>query len=255
MRIDNFAYSNRWRNVSAAEKGLFTLLCLIATLIAQSPLPPLVVALLMVMLTVFGAGIPWREYLRISAAPLFFILWSCLILALSFSGGGFKLCEMQNLGLSVFCSRKGGDLALLTLSRSTGATLSLLFLALTTPITEITGLLRYLGSPRLLTELLTITYRQIFIFFEIAGQVRAAQESRLGYASSGRAMRSLAGMAGSVLLGSLDRARQNHQGLLARGYDGDLHQLSPRCKSSFINLARVILSGAVLMALSVAIKP
>ena len=150
----------------------------------------------------------------------------------------------------------GGEVkAELALARSLGASLTLLFLALTTPMTEIMGLLRSLGTPRLLIELMTISYRQIFIFLEITRQIRAAQEARLGYASTRLAMKSLAGLAGNILLGSLSRARHNHQALLARGYDSELLFLSPRHTRSLRNLIGAATVGVALIALALAIRP
>lgn len=255
MRIDTFAYSNRWRQVHPAEKGIFALFCLIAALLSRTPFVPLVIAAIMSVMTVFGAGVPVREYLRLTIIPALFLLWSCLALAISFSGGELSLVSINSLHLTFSLSRHGIEQAELALGRSLGATISLLFLALTTPMTEIMGLLRSLGMPKLLIELMTIAYRQIFVLLEATGQIRAAQEARLGYASTRQAMRSLAGLAGNILLRSLSRARQNHQGLLARGYDSELLFLSPRHHRSPRNLIAAAGTGIALVALALAIQP
>ena len=255
MRIDTYAYSNRWRQVHPGEKGLFALFCLTAALLSRTPLVPLGIAAAMGVLTVIGAGIPWREYLRLAVLPALFLLWSCLALAVSFSGGELPLANFPALNLTISLSRQGIGQAELALARSLGASFTLLFLALTTPMTEIMGLLRSLGTPRLLIELMTISYRQIFIFLEITRQIRAAQEARLGYASTRLAMKSLAGLAGKILLGSLSRARQNHQALLARGYDSELLFLSPRHTRSLRNLIGAATVGVALIVLALAIQP
>ena len=255
MRIDTYAYSNRWRQVHPGEKGLFALFCLAAALLSRTPLVPLGIAAAMGVLTVMGAGIPLREYLRLAVLPALFLLWSCLALAVSFSGGELPLVNIPALQLTISLSRQGIGQAELALARSLGASLTLLFLALTTPMTEIMGLLRSLGTPRLLIELMTISYRQIFIFLEITRQIRAAQEARLGYTTTRLAMKSLAGLAGNILIRSLSRARQNHQGLLARGYDSELLFLSPRHTRSLRNLIGAATAGVALIALALAIQP
>ncbi len=255
MRIDTYAYSNRWRQVHPGEKGLFALFGLTASLLSKSPLLPFGIAAVMAATTILGAGIPWREYLRLALFPTLFLLWSCLALAVSFSGGEFYLVNIPALKATISLSRQGIGQAELALARSLGATLSLLFLALTTPMTEITGLLRSLGTPKLLIELMTIAYRQIFVFLEIAGQIRAAQEARLGYASVRIAMKSLAGLTGNILLRSLSRARQNHHGLLARGYDSELLFLSPRHTWSLRNLIAAVTIGTTLNVLALVIRP
>lgn len=255
MRIDTYAYSNRWRNVHPAEKGLFALFCLTAALLSRTSLVPLGISAAIAIVTVAGAGIPWREYLRLTIIPAIFMLWSCLALAISFSGEGVPLVDLPALHLTISLSQQGMVTAELALARSLGAFLSLLFLALTTPMTEIMGLLRSLGIPGLLIELMTIAYRQIFVFLEITHQIRAAQEARLGYASTRLAMKSLAGLAGNILLRSLCQARQNHQGLLARGYDSELLFLSPRHPRSIRNLIGAAGMGIALITLALIIKP
>lgn len=255
VRIDTFAYSNSLRRVHPGEKGLFALFCLTAALLSRTPLIPLAIGAALAAMTIIGAGIPWREYLRLAALPALFLFWSCLALAISFSGEGVPLAHLPALKLTVSLSSRGLDQAELALARSLGATFSLLFLALTTPMTEIMGLLRTLGAPRLLIELMTITYRQIFVFLEITGQIRAAQEARLGYASARLAMKSMAGLAGNILLRSISRARQNHQGLLARGYDSELLFLSPRHRWSPRNLVGAAAAGAALITLALVVQP
>lgn len=255
MHIDTFAYSNRWRQVHPGEKAIFSLGCLTAALFSQSALIPSIIAVIMISITILGAGIPWQGYLRLAAFPAIFLFWSCLALAISFSGGELPLADFPALQLSISLNRKGVSQAELALVRSLAATLSLLFLALTTPMTEIMGLLRSLGTPKLFIELMTIAYRQIFIFLEIAGQIRAAQEARLGYTSTKAAMKSLAKMGANILLSTLTRARHNHQGLLARGYGDELLFLSPRQNWSIRNLLGAGIAGIVLIALALAIRP
>lgn len=228
---------------------------LTAALLSSTVLIPLLIAGLMAGLTILGAGIPWRGYLRLAILPAAFLFWSCLALAVSFSGGDLPLVHFPTLQLAISFSRQGISQAELALARSLGATLSLLFLALTTPMTEIMGLLRSLGAPKLLIELMTITYRQIFIFLEIAGRIRAAQEARLGYISARTALKSLSGMAGNILLSTLTRSRHNHLGLLARGYDDELHFLSPRQNWSPRNLLGAASAGIILITLALTIQP
>ena len=255
MHIDTFAYSNRWRRVHPGEKAIFALSGLTAALLSHTTLVPFAIAAIMVAATLLGARIPWRGYLRIAILPASFLLWSCAALAISFSGSDLPLAQIPALQLTIGLSRKGIDQAEMALARSMGATLSLLFLALTTPMTEIMGLLRSLGAPKLFIELMTITYRQIFIFVEIASQIRTAQEARLGYISARTTMKSLATMAGNILLSTLTRARHNHQSLLARGYGDDLLFLSPRHNWSTRNLLAAGITGLILIALALAIQP
>lgn len=236
MLLDSYAYSNHWRHFHPAEKGLLTLVCLVAALASRSVIVPLVIMAIMSGLILFGAGIPLRVYLRLLSVPLVFLLIGTSTLAISFSGGEISLGELPLMHLPLALSHAGIAQATIALSRSLGAISCLYFLALTTPMTEITGQLRKLGVPVLLLELTLIAYRYIFILLENVRQVRLAQTARLGYSSVGNGWRSLAALGGSLLLRTFRRSRQLHQSLLARGYDDELKYLEEQYAWSPRNL-------------------
>lgn len=227
MRIDSYAHGNRWRQIHPGEKGLLVLLSLVAAILSHHPGVPLTIALTMAGLTLLGAGIPWRGYLRLLLPPLLFLLWSCLLLPLTLAPTSSPLLFSPGIGMAVGFNRSEIPLALLIFSRSFGALCSLLFLTLTTPVSEIAGLLLRLGTPRLLVELMIITYRQIFILTEAFAQIRSAQKSRLGDRSLRISWRSTGDLIANILIKTVVRAQKNHQTLLARGYDRELHFLSP----------------------------
>ncbi|PKN12676.1 MAG: cobalt ECF transporter T component CbiQ [Deltaproteobacteria bacterium HGW-Deltaproteobacteria-4] len=227
MRIDSYAHGNRWRQIHPGVKGLLVLLTLIAALLSRHPTIPLLIALSISSLTLFGAGIPWRGYLRLLAVPLVFLGWSSLLLLVTFSPTSLPLLQLPASELTIGLNLSELPLVQLVFSRSLGALCTLLFFALTTPLSEIAGLLRTLGLPRLFVELMVIAYRQIFILLDAFSQIHTAQEARLGYRSFKVSWRSTAELAGNILIKTIVRARHNHQALLARGYDQELRFLSP----------------------------
>lgn len=250
MLLDSYAYNNRWRHIHPAEKGLLTSICLMAALASRSPAVPLAILLLMSSLILFGARIPLRVYLRLLTIPLAFLLIGASTLALSFSGGEIPLGELPLLHLPVALSYAGIDQATMALSRSLGAVSCLFLLALTTPMTEIVGLLRRLRVPELFLELMLLAYRNIFIFLENIRQIRLAQAARLGYTSVGNSWRSLAALGGNLLLRTLYRSKQLHLALLARGYDDELRYLEEQYTWSLRNL---VCGGSIgLLALTLA---
>ncbi|MBE0503075.1 MAG: cobalt ECF transporter T component CbiQ [Desulfuromonadales bacterium] len=241
MRIDSYAHGNRWRQIHPGSKGLLVLFSLIAALLSRHPAIPLLIALIMSGLILLGAGIPWRGYLRLLALPLAFLLWSCLLLLVTFSPIGLNRSELP--------------LVQLVLSRSLGALCTLLFFALTTPLSEIAGLLRTIGVPRLFVELMVIAYRQIFILLDAFSQIRTAQEARLGYRSFKVSWRSAAELAGNILIKTVVRARHNHQALLARGYDQELRFLSPQRHLSRWHLFGAATLGSFFILLAWQVQP
>lgn len=250
MLLDAYAYGNRWRTQNPIEKGLLTGLALAAALAARSPLSALVVFACMATLTVVGARIPLLAYLRLLCLPAGFLLAGVASLAVSFSGGDVALGSLPVLGLSVFLSTAGLTQATLVLARSLGAVAALYFLALTTPMTEIIGLLRRLRVPALLLELMVLAYRQIFVFQQIATEMRVAQSSRLGYTTIGNSFRSLAALAANLYVRAHHRSRLLHRSLVGRGYADELRWLELDYPRSWRNLLLVTGAGGSLVALA-----
>ena len=251
MLLDVYAYGNRWRYLNPAEKGLLTGLALVAALMARSPLAAGVVFACMTALTIGGAGIPLLAYLRLLLFPAGFLLAGVASLVVSFGGGDIPLGTLPWVGLPVFLSKAGLVQAALVLARSLGAVSALYFLALTTPMTEIIGLLRRLRVPALLLELMVLAYRQIFVFLQIAREMRTAQASRLGYGTLGNGFRSLAALGANLYLRAHQRSMLLHRSLVCRGYENDLRWLErdyPRSTRNLL-LAAALGGGLVVLAL------
>jgi cobalt/nickel transport system permease protein len=254
VRIDSYAHGNRWRQIHPGSKGVLVLFALIAALLSRHPVIPLLIALSMGGLTLCGARIPWRGYLRVFLPPLAFLGWSSLLLLLTFAPTP-PLLHLPWGELTIGLNRNELPLAQLVFSRSLGALCSLLFLALTTPLSEIAGLLRQLGVPRLFVELMVIAYRQVFILLDAFSQIRTAQEARLGYSSWRRAWRSAGELAGNILIKTIVQARHNHQALLARGYAGELRFLGPKRTCSLWHLLGAGTLGLLFLALAWRVQP
>ncbi|MCP5197591.1 MAG: cobalt ECF transporter T component CbiQ [Gammaproteobacteria bacterium] len=226
--IDHHAWTNRWRGWHPLEKGLPAISLLVLTL----TLPPLTTAPLVLasamLTTVYGAGIPWKTLLSILAAPTGFLLAGIPFLAISLSfSPAFDLA----------ISPEGLQLALMTTLRALAAMSCLAFLILTAPLTESMLLLRRIGIPAGIIELILLIYRLIFVFAERASTGRQAQAARLGYSRLDRSVRSLGLLGGNLFQRALEQARRLEIGLMARGYTGELRVLPPQRKLSWIRLA------------------
>ena len=226
--IDHYAWTNRWRNRHPAEKLLPAVSLLMLTLI----LPPLIIGPLVLagatLATVYGAGIPLRTWLNVLALPAGFLLAGVPFLAVSLD---------FTQGFSLHFSPDGLRLALDTIVRALAAVSCLSFLTLTTPLVDWVPLLRRVGIPAGIVELILLVYRLIFVFAERALTGRQAQTARLGYSRPDRSVRSLGLLAGNLFQRSLEQARRLEIGLAARGYAGDLNVLQPERTLSWPCLA------------------
>jgi len=251
--LDNYAYQNRWCRLHPAEKALPALMCLAAALVSRSPVVPLLILTLMSGLVLMGARIPWHAWLRLLALPLAFLLAGAGAMAVSFTGADLLIGELPLLHLPIGLSSAGLAQAGQTLARSLGAISCLGFLALTTPMTELIGLLRSLRVPTLFLELMTLAYRHLFLLLDALRQIRTAQAARLGYATHGNAWRALSDLGGNLLLRTFTRSRQLHLALLARGYDDEIRYLEEDLPRSTGNLVVGTLVGLVFLCLALSL--
>jgi len=246
--LDRFAFDSPWRRYHPAEKGLFALCGLGASLAASVPSGASAVFFAVSVVVLRGARVSARTYLRLLLIPSAFLAAGTITLAISFDGGDIPLVP-----LPLYFNRQGMDEAVLTFARALGGVSSLYLLALTTPMTEIIALLRRLKVPVVLLELMTVSYRQIDIFMRLCREMTVAQSSRLGYATCGNTFRSLSALGANLFLSGMERSRRTHEALLARGYGEELRVLEEERPLSRSRLLFSAVSGTVLILLSVGI--
>ena len=226
MGTDKWAYRSRLRRVDPLPKLVLALTALLVCLCCGSGAVGLATVISMGALIVGLGGLPLRVYLRFLTVPLAFLALGCatmlarpypldaqVLAALPIGGRlwGFDGAALAGAG-QVFCTALG----------CVGA---MYFLALSTPVTDLTLCLGRLHVPRLLVELMELIYRFIFVLSDTAASIRTAQASRLGYRGVGRSLNSLGLLASQVFLRAWKRADRLYAALESRGYTGSLNTL------------------------------
>jgi len=227
MLIEQSAYSNRWRQVSPVAKGVFAFGGIMAACVAKNPLFPFWIAAFMVAVAIFGASIPPLRYLRIAVPALGFLCTSALSLAVSinFHDGAPSLSFDGNQ--SVIIQVCGRSLAGLT---------SLLFLALTTPLTQIIAMLRLFKIPDILLDIMVVCYRTLFVFSETVHETVTAQSARLGYATLPGSIRSLGALAANLTVDVWQRSCALNIAAISRNSNGSFRFM----EQSFSNRTREV---------------
>jgi cobalt/nickel transport system permease protein len=243
MVLERYVYSSRWRRVNPAAKGLFALCGLTAMFLSASPITACGLALVVAAVTLFGSGMPLKNYLRVAAPALLFLACSALSLIFSLSLGG-------SWGVNLQLAKGEFPHAALVCSRALGGLTSLLFLALTTPMNDIICLLRRLKTPETLLDLMCLCYRMLFVFSEAMHDMHTAQAARLGHSSPRRALRSVGILAANLTLQVWHRSQALHQSALARNNDGPLRFMEPEFPRQRSSLAASALGGGALIALA-----
>jgi len=192
------------------------------------------------------AGIPWRVFARTLLIPLGFILLGTvpLLFSVAFEPQGISLAWVPE---QIPAARH-------LLLRALAAAACLCFLALTTPVMDWLPLLRRLRLPAVVVDIMLVLYRMLFVLAERFSSIRYAQESRLGYSTIRNTFRSSGLTGANLLVFSLKRAQAMEQGMLARGYDGDIRTLPPERHTSLHVLGCTALAGFVISLVTFGIR-
>lgn len=241
MLTEQHAYGNRWRAVSADAKAAFAALALVAAFVAHPPVA-LAIAVVMGGVTMLGAGVPVRSYARVATAPWSFLLVSAVTLAVSVQLGGPGW-----LPVSIAIEPDQVAHALAVVSRSVAALSAMLFLALTTPMTDMIALARRLRVPSTLVEMMTICYRSLFVLSEAVHDMGRAQTARLGYSSWRTSIRSMGTAVALLAVETWRRSIVMYQASVARGGGEELRFLEPRRDGGLRHLAMALAAGAALI--------
>ncbi len=237
--------SDAMRQRHPAEKAFFSAGLLLTCLLLPPPGPVLVLLTVMVTARVW-AGIPWHVFARTLLIPLGFILLGTVPLLVSVA--------FEPQGISLAWAPDQIPAAVHLLQRALAAAACMCFLALTTPVMDWLPLLRRLRLPAVVVDIMLVLYRMLFVLAERFSSIRYAQESRLGYSTIRNTFRSSGLTGANLLVFSLKRAQAMEQGMLARGYDGDIRTLSPEQPASPHVLACTLVTGLVISLFTLCIR-
>jgi cobalt/nickel transport system permease protein len=243
--IDRYAYSNRIRHVWPDHKVGVALAVLVLCLALNELLVGLAAVGWMFLLAVAMARVPARTFGRVLLAEGSFMVLTTLGILLSVSTGdprGLTVWTWKVGPLWVSSSpaslRQGAELV----ARALGCATAMNFLALTTPLVDIVEMLRRWRVPVVLIDIMTITYRSIFVLLDSANTMYVAQDSRLGYHGSRlRAIRNAALLASRLFMDAYQRGMRLQVALESRGFDGELRVLPATYRTD----RRVLAASAV----------
>lgn len=242
MLIEQAAHRSRWRRVCPGAKAGFALAGLIAALAAPTPAAAAGVALSMALTSMLGAATRPRLYLRVALPATGFLALSCLSLACSLGVDGDGRIAWQ---LAPDAGPRVAELA----ARSLAALAALLFLVLSTPLSELIALLRRLRTPELLLDLMVLCYRLLFVLSAELQATLSAQQARLGFVSPRRSLHSLGLLTAGLAAQVWGRAHHLHQAAQARNGDGPLRFLPGHYPAARRERALATLAGSLLIVL------
>ncbi len=197
--IDKLAYTNKFSESNPYIKVLFSILIIIMSIINSNIWMFLIMIAAVVMITIFGAQIPVKTYVKMLMAPIIYLSISILTIILSF--GFYEINDVSKfiylktfnymnfyIGITAESLDIGGIISL----RAVSAIMGMYFLILTTSCNQQIKVMKKMKFPSVFIEIYVLTYRFIAIFFEEVSQIHLAQKMRFGYNSYKNSMNSLA---------------------------------------------------------------
>ena len=152
--------------------------------------------------------------------PLFIAVM--VILLKLFFVGNQPLFTLHVAGIDLVGHRDGLREGLLIAGRIGGAVALVATVGFSTPFTELMAALSWLRVPRGFIEVALFAWRYLFVLFDDAQVLYAAQKNRLGYAGYRRGLRSFGTLAGALVIKAFDNSQQITTAMVQRGYDGNL---------------------------------
>lgn len=233
LQIDTLAYTNRLRWLAPEQKLLFAIALLIITAFAHPPVQ-ILTAIWMSIWTVIYAKIPLKIYLKLVYIATLFWLTSLPALVINAIHINYLSLIQEdtiigfNLGsYYIYISYHGIEQGWTILTRAIASLSCLYFIMLTIPFTELLQTLRRFGFPVLLTDILLLMYRFIFVLLNTASQIWTAQQSRGGYSTFRIGIKSLSLLIGKLLRRTLENYQQVSLSLASRGFNGEFKVWHP----------------------------
>ena len=224
MGTDRYAYMSRLRMTDPVPKLAFSLAALLVCLFCDSVAVGVYTLALMSVLTVAVAGQRAKTVAHFLKIPVAFLLIGCVTIVFRpIEDGAAALCAVRFFGRWRWgVTEEYLRMGLMVFFKAMGTISGMYFLSLSTPMTDIVMALERLHVPRLMTELMELIYRFIFVLSESAGRIHTAQESRLGYTGVRRSINSLGLLSSVVFMSAWRRGDRVWSALESRGYTGTL---------------------------------
>ena len=229
---DRYAYASRLAHVAPQSKllamAVTAALCLCLDRIAVSAATVAVMGAACVCM----GGVRLRDFCRMLRVPAGFLVLATLTIFIGRYAPGTQMLAGISVGAWVYgvtpaSAAQGVAICL----RALGVVASVYFLAMNTPMTDITGVLRQLRVPELLVELMELIYRFIFVLYETMHRIRTAQTARLGYDGLRNAYHATGTLAAMLFVRAWNKSDRVYTALESRGGGPSVRTLAEEYES------------------------
>jgi cobalt/nickel transport system permease protein len=220
--LDDVAQNSTFRHIHPGTKILLGLGSLLICLVSPTPVIPLVSGIVISLVLLIPARVSPLVYAELLLAPAIFTAFSIVVLLFMLGGGEiiwrFSPVYWINLTITDNAIRQSE----LILCRVFGCVVSLFFIALTTPMTDLFDIMKRCRVPPELIDLMMIMYRYIFITYRQAHEIWQAQVMRLGYSRVKESIHSCSTLCGMLFISSWIAGEDLIHAMDARCYNGKM---------------------------------
>jgi cobalt/nickel transport system permease protein len=235
--LEDVAQANGLRETSTWLKLAAGLSAIVLCLLSTGYAAPLFIALVLSAAILFLARVDIRTYAELFLVPLWFALMSAAVIVL-ISGGEHVFWSWDPLPfLSLSVTRESINTGFFVLCRVIGGMSALLFIALTTPMTDLFVVMRRVRIPDFVIDLAMIIYRTIFFLLDQVRQIYHAQVMRLGYSGWKESVGTFSMLCGASFIAAWDAGDDLVRAMDARCYDGKFALLGENRPVEFRPLA------------------
>ncbi len=247
--IDSIAFTNNLKDVNPKLKVLFSLLTLLVIVFSKSFIAPLLVFLISSYLIIFKAKVPAKVYFYLLLPAIGFGLFT--VVFMGFWYGSEKIFSI-NLGfIEIGFTKEGLNQGILVFSRMLGGVSTMLFLALTTPMTQLFYVLRWLKLPKEFVDIAMMMYRYIFVLLDEFITMKNAQETRLGHKDIKTSYKSLGLLMANLFIRTWEKGEKLFITMSSRGYDGEIKVLKEIENPKLIYVIGIIIFEIFILIISI----
>jgi cobalt/nickel transport system permease protein len=219
MPIDALAHNSGLKKINPVLKFITVCVLMVICLMSNNGVSGIFLLLVSGLIAIIVGGVSLRQYIHILALPVSFLLMGGLALLFDVSPQPVGVLNLNIFGLWFCVSAEAQLRTALIVARALGAVSCLCLLSVTTPMSDIIGVLRRLRCPALIIDLMYLIYRYIFILLSLFYKMKTAAQSRLGFKDYRTSMRSTAQIYAKLLARSYQFAGKNFDAMESRCYD------------------------------------
>ena len=218
--LEDIAQKNGLSEVNAYVKLAAGLGAILLCLLSTGYIAPLFIAIVLTCAILILARVDAKTYAELFIVPFGFAIMSIAGIIL-ITGGQDIFWQWDILpSFSLSITRESINQGMFVFCRVIGGMSAMIFIALTTPMTDIFIVFRQCRIPEVVIDLMMIIYRTIFILIDQIIQIYHAQVMRLGYSTYRESLHSFATLCGAAFIASWDAGEDLIRAMDARCYDG-----------------------------------